>query len=114
MPFADLNGTESSGCAASTGVSAGHIGETALLRGKQRHDRRDCFLYFHNEFYEVRTPLFNIETSHRESSIRMEADRAFITRHLKRTDSCRHRRTSTPGGSERGEDPALPAAGGSG
>ncbi len=38
----------------------------------------------------------------------MEADRAFINRHMKRTASCLHRRSSTPGGSERGEDPALP------
>ncbi|WP_168007728.1 hypothetical protein [Alkalicoccus luteus] len=46
MPFADLNGTESSDCAASTGVSAGHIGKTAWLFGEQRHDRRDCFFTF--------------------------------------------------------------------
>ncbi|WP_168004741.1 hypothetical protein [Alkalicoccus luteus] len=45
MPFADLNGTESSGCAASTGVPAGHIGETALLRGKQRHNRQTRLLF---------------------------------------------------------------------
>ncbi|NJP38723.1 hypothetical protein HCN83_14235 [Bacillus luteus] len=44
MPFADLNGTGSSDCAASTGVSAGHIGETALLLGEQRTlGSRDCF-----------------------------------------------------------------------
>ncbi|WP_168005245.1 hypothetical protein [Alkalicoccus luteus] len=46
MPFADLNGTESSGCAASTGISAGHIGETALLRGKQRHNRQTRLLFY--------------------------------------------------------------------
>ncbi|WP_168009792.1 hypothetical protein [Alkalicoccus luteus] len=45
MPFSDLNGKESSGCAASTGVSAGHIGETALLRGKQRHNRQTRLLF---------------------------------------------------------------------
>ncbi|WP_205774657.1 hypothetical protein, partial [Alkalicoccus luteus] len=95
----------------STGVSAAHIKETT----EQRHtDIRDCFFTSIKISRKYGHPLFNIETSHRESSIRMEADRAFITMHLKRTNSCRHRRTSTPRGSERGEDPALPAAGGSG
>ncbi|WP_168004821.1 hypothetical protein [Alkalicoccus luteus] len=48
MPFADLNGTGSSDCADPTGVPAGHIGETALIHGEQRHDRqvRPLFLPF--------------------------------------------------------------------
>ncbi|WP_168009206.1 hypothetical protein [Alkalicoccus luteus] len=35
MPFADLNGTESSGCADSTGVPAGHEGEMDLFDGEK-------------------------------------------------------------------------------
>ncbi|WP_168005453.1 hypothetical protein [Alkalicoccus luteus] len=46
MPFADLNGSESSCCADSTGVSAGHIGKTALLLRKHRHDRQTRRLFF--------------------------------------------------------------------
>jgi hypothetical protein len=87
----------SSDCADSTGVSAGRMGETALLFGEQCHDRQTrLFFYFNNAFWDVLAPLFNIETSHREGSVCMEPDRAFITRPLKRTARCRHRRTSTP------------------
>ncbi|WP_168005267.1 hypothetical protein [Alkalicoccus luteus] len=115
MPFADLNGTASSDCADPTGVPAGHIGETALLVGEQRHNRQTrLFFYVYHEFDEGLASLFNIETSHREGSICVEADRAGLTTHMNRTASCRRRRNSTPGGSERGEDPAIPTAGGIG
>ncbi len=90
---------------------AGHIGKTALFVGEQRHDRQTRLLFFiYREYDEVRSPRFNIETSHREGSSCLEADRADLTKYVKQTASCRHRRSSTPGGSERGEDPALPTA----
>ncbi|WP_168004768.1 hypothetical protein [Alkalicoccus luteus] len=86
-----------------------------MLSGEQRHNRQTrLFFSVYYAFDEGLAALFNIETSHREGSIRMEVDRAFITRHMKLTASCRHRRISTPGGSERGEDPAIPTAGGIG
>ncbi|WP_168008407.1 hypothetical protein [Alkalicoccus luteus] len=54
----------SSDCADSTGVPAGHIGETALLVGEQRHNRQTrLFFYVYHEFDEGLASLFNIETS---------------------------------------------------
>ncbi|WP_205774611.1 hypothetical protein, partial [Alkalicoccus luteus] len=64
----------SSGCAASTGVSAGHIGETALPSGKQLPTRQTrLFFYVYHEFDEGLTSLFNIETFYWEGSICMKA-----------------------------------------
>ncbi|WP_168007750.1 hypothetical protein [Alkalicoccus luteus] len=114
MPFVDLNGTESSDCADSTGVPAGHIGETALLVGEQRHNRQTrLFFYVYHKFDEGLASLFNIETSDL-GGYPYGTGSYLHNQHMKRTARCRHRRISTPGGSERGEDPALPTAGGIG
>ncbi|WP_440898574.1 hypothetical protein [Bacillus daqingensis] len=46
MPFADLNGTASSGCAASTGTPDTSGKRLCLLENNVTTGRRDCFFSF--------------------------------------------------------------------
>ncbi len=64
-----------------------------LLENDVTIGRRDCFFYIYHKFDEGLASLFNIETSLPEGSICTEADRAGLIRYVKRTVSCRHRRT---------------------
>ncbi len=111
MPFADLNGTKSSDCLLRLRRTQWENG-SACLRTTSRQTRL-LFSVYH-EYDEVRTPPIQYRNV-LSGRFYLYGSQSCSPNQARETHcSCRHRRSSTPGGSERGEDPALPTEEGSG